>query len=104
MTSNDAFLKSKISNFVDYLTVILHKRLDNARFGEFKEKIHQLKTIDTGHFILHVTETMVPYKTNIDQYLDKMLAEHGLKTTDLESDELLKMSRYIRCFIECVSQ
>ena len=102
--TNDAFLKSKISRFIDFLSSILKTRLNNARFAEFKEKIEQLRTLDTGHFILHVTESMVPYKTNIPTYVAKMLAEHDLETKDLTTDELNKMCRYVEMFIEVVSQ
>ena len=102
--TNDAFLKSKISNFVDFLTACLFKRLDNARFSEFKDKIEQLRTCDTGHFILHVTESMVPYKSNTGAYVVKMLAENDVKPEDLTPEELTKLGRYIDLFIEVVSQ
>ena len=102
--TNDAFLKSKISRFIDFLSSILKTRLNSARFTEFKDKIEQLRTLDTGHFIIHVTESMVPYRTNIPQYVAKMLAEHALETKDLTTDELNKMGRYVEMFIEVVSQ
>ena len=105
--SNDSFLKSKMINFADYLTKILEDHLKNGcfdRFTEFKNKIDELKGIDTALFILHITETMVPYKTNVSQYVVKMLAEHELNADDLSADEKIRLGRYISCFCETVSQ
>ena len=102
--TNDAFLKSKINRFIDFLSSILKTRLNSARFTEFKDKIEQLRTLDTSHFIIHVTESMVPYRTNIPQYVAKMLAEHDLETKDLTTDEVTKLCRYVEMFIEVVSQ
>ena len=102
--TNDAFLTTKIANFIDFLTACLFKRLDNARFSEFKDKIEQLRTCDTGHFILHVTESMVPYKSDTGAYVAKMLAENDVKPEDLAPDEVSKLRRYVDMFIEVVSQ
>ena len=104
MTTNDAFLKKIINNFCDFLTSCLEKRLKNERFTEFKNKIDELKGIDTALFILHITETMVPFKTNVSQYVVKMLAEHELNADVLSADEKIRLGRYISCFIEIVSQ
>ena len=104
MTTNDAFLKSKIINFVDFLTSCLEKRLKNERFTEFKNKIDELKGIDSALFIVHVVENMVPFKTNVSQYVVKMLAEHELNADVLSADETIRLGRYISCFIETVSQ
>ena len=102
--TNDAFLKSKMTNFVDFLTSCLEKLLKNERFSEYQNKIDEIKNIDTALFIIHITETMVPYKTNVSQYVVKMLAEHELNADVLSADEKIRLGRYVSCFIETVSQ
>ena len=102
--TKDQFLREKIDRFVGFLLGCLVKRLDNARYLEFKEKIEQLRTLDTGHFILHVTESMVPYRTAVPQYVARMLAEHNVKPEDLEDQEHFKLCRYVEMFIMVVSQ
>ena len=102
--TNDAFLKSKITNFVDFLTACLFKRLDNARFSEFKNKIEELRACDTGLFIVHVTESMVPFRTNVPAYVEKMLAENNAKASELTEEEHGKLCRYITMFIDVASQ
>ena len=102
--SNDAFLREKIVNFVAYLKALLYARLNNARYKEFETKINELRNIDTAHFIIHVTESMVPYKTAVPTYVSRMVAEHGLENKDFTTDELTKLCRYVECFIDVISQ
>ena len=80
------------------------KRLDNSRYLEFEEKIVTLRSLDTGLFILHVTESMCPYRTAVSQYVTRMLAEHDVKPEDLTPEEVTKLCRYVEMFIEVVSQ
>ena len=102
--SNDQYLREKINRFVAFLMSCLVKRIDTARYLEFEEKIITLRSLDTGLFILHVTESMCPYRSNVPQYVTRMLAEHDVKPEDLTPDELTKLCRYVEMFIEVVSQ
>ena len=102
--TNDQFLRDKINRFVAFLMSCLVKRLDNSRYLEFEEKIITLRSLDTGLFILHVTESMCPYRSNVPQYVTRMLAEHDVKPEDLTPEELTKLCRYVEMFIEVVSQ
>ena len=101
--TNDAFIRGKLANFVEFLKSCLKKRLHNARFAEFTKKIDELNAIDTALFIVHVVEQMVPYKTNVNAYVDKLLKEQDVNSADLSADELTKLSRYVTCFIDVVS-
>ena len=101
--TNDAFIRGKLANFVEFLKSCLKKRLHNARFAEFTKKIDELNAIDTALFIVHVVEQMVPYKTNVNAYVDKLLKEQDVNSADLSADELTKLGRYVTCFIEVVS-
>ena len=101
--TNDAFIRGKLANFVEFLKSCLKKRLHNARFAEFTKKIDELNAIDTALFIVHVVEQMVPYKTNVNAYVDKLLAENEVKSGELSSEELAKLGRYVTCFIDVVS-
>ena len=101
--TNDAFIRGKLANFVEFLKSCLKKRLHNARFAEFTKKIDELNAIDTALFIVHVVEQMVPYKTNVNAYVDKLLAENDVKSSELSADELTKLGRYVTCFIDVVS-
>ena len=103
-TTNDAFLREKITRFVDYLKSILVKRLKSARYSEFAEKFEQLRTIDTAAFIVHITSEMVPYQSAIPAYVAKLLKEQNVEASELSTDELTKLCRYVECFIETVSQ
>ena len=102
--TNDAFLKSKIANFCDFLGMCLSKRLDHARFAEAKNRLGELRACDTAHFVLYVTTEMCPYKTNIKSYITKLLLENKSDIKDIAADELNKLERYIACFIETVEQ
>ena len=101
--TNDAFIRGKLANFVEFLKSCLKKRLHNARFAEFTKKIDELNAIDTALFIVHVVEQMVPYKTNVNAYVDKLLKEQDVNSADLSADELSKLGRYVTCFIDVVS-
>ena len=102
--TNDQFLRDKINRFVAFLMSCLVKRLDNSRYLEFEEKIVTLRSLDTCIFILHVTESMCPYRSNVPQYFTRMLAEHDVKPEDLTPAEVTKMCLFVECFIEVVSQ
>ena len=101
--TNDAFIRGKLANFVEFLKSCLKKRLHNARFAEFTKKIDELNAIDTALFIVHVVEQMVPYKTTVNAYVDKLLKEQDVNSADLSADELTKLGRYVTCFIDVVS-
>ena len=102
--SNDAFVREKLHNFVAWLTSLLSKHMDNARHKEFAEKLDTLRTLDTAHWIVHVTESMCPYRANVPAYVTKMLAEHGLEPSALTPAELAKFGRYVSMWIDVVSQ
>ena len=101
--TNDAFIRGKLANFVEFLKSCLKERLHNARFAEFTKKIDELNAIDTALFIVHVVEQMVPYKSNVNAYVDKLLKEQDVNSADLSADELTKLGRYVTCFIDVVS-
>ena len=102
--SNDTFIREKLVRFVDFLKSVLKKRMANARFTEFSNKIEELRTVDTAQFILHVTSDMVPFKSNIGAYVDKLLREQNVEAAELLLEEKNKLCRYIECFIDIVSQ
>ena len=102
--TNDAFLREKLTRFVDFLTTCLKSRLNNSRFKEFTDKIEQLRTVDTAAFIVHIQSEMCPYKSNIKAYVQKLLMDHDVSTNTLSTDELSKLERYIECFIDIVNQ
>ena len=101
--TNDAFIKAKLANFVEFLTSCLKKRIHNTRFAEFTKKIEDLQGIDTALFIVYVVENMSPYRSNPSAYVDRLLAENEVKSSELAADETLKLCRYVTCFIDVVS-
>jgi len=103
VTNND-FLREKLTNFVNFLTACLHKRLNNVRFAEFKNKIDELRTCDTAHFIMYVTTDVAPYKSNPKAYINKLLLQSQIENAELSAEEMDKLVRYVQCFIECVEQ
>jgi len=102
--TNDAFLKAKLHNFVDFLKAVLKKHLKNARYDEFAKKIGELEAVDTAQFLTHVITDMVPYKTNVAQYVTRLLKEQDVDACVLTRDELDKMGRYVSCFIDVAQQ
>ena len=102
--SNDTFIREKLVRFVDFLKSVLKRRMANARFTEFSNKIEELRTVDTAQFILHVTSDMVPFKSNIGAYVDKLLKEQNVDAAELLLEEKNRLCRYIECFIDIVSQ
>jgi len=102
--TNDAFIREKLVRFVDFLKSCLKKRMANARFAEFSTKIEELRTIDTAQFIVHITSDMVPWRTNIPGYVEKLLKDQNVDAAELAPEEKTKLCRYIECFIEIVSQ
>ena len=102
--TNDAFLKEKMNRFVDFMSACLKKHMENTRYTEFTNKLEELRGVDTAHFILHVTESMCPYKTNAAAYVSRQLGEHGLVDSDLSKEDFSKFTRFIECFIAIVSQ
>ena len=102
--SNDTFIREKLVRFVDFLKSVLKKRMANARFTEFSNKIEELRTVDTAQFILHVTSDMVPFKSNIGAYVDKLIREQNVEAAELLLEEKNRLCRYIECFIDIVSQ
>ena len=102
--TNDAFLKEKLNRFVDFLKSSLKNRLHNSRYAEFSKKIEELRNVDTAQFIVHVTTDMVPWKSNVNGYVEKLLKDQEVDTKDLTIEEKQKLGRYIECFIDIVSQ
>ena len=101
--TNDGFIREKLVNFVNFLTKCLEKRMHHTRFQEFAKKLDELRNVDTGHFVLYITEKMVPHKENPGVYILRLLTENDIQMTDLKNDELEKLTRYVSCFIEVVS-
>ena len=102
--TNDAFLKEKLNRFVDFLKSSLKNRLHNSRYAEFSKKIEELRNVDTAQFIVHVTTDMVPWKSNVAGYVEKLLKDQEVDSKDLTIEEKQKLGRYIECFIAIVSQ
>ena len=102
--TNDAFLKEKLNRFVDFLKSSLKNRLHNSRYAEFSKKIEELRNVDTAHFIVHITTDMVPWKSNVAGYVEKLLKDQEVDSKDLTIEEKQKLCRYIECFIDIVSQ
>ena len=102
--TNDAFLKEKLNRFVDFLKSSLKNRLHNSRYAEFSKKIEELRNVDTAQFIVHVTTDMVPWKSNVAVYVEKLLKDQEVDSKDLTIEEKQKLCRYIECFIAIVSQ
>ena len=102
--TNHAFIKSKLTGFVAFLKSILKKHLNNSRYAEFSKKIDELQNIDTALFIVHITTDMIPYKTNIDAYVAKLLKEHDVDSHELAAEDRARLGRYVLCFIEIVQQ
>ena len=102
--TNDVFLKAKLNGFVDFLKSCLKNRLHNSRYTEFANKIDELKNADSAQFIVHITTDMVPWKSNIGGYVEKLLKEQEIDSKDLSAEEKQKLGRYVSCFIDVVSQ
>lgn len=102
--TNDAFLREKLNNFANFLDGLVKARPHNKRRVNAHAKIDELRTIDTGVFLLHITNDMLPYKQNVKAYVAKMLAEDGSCADELKPDELQKLTRYIHMFIDIVSE
>ena len=102
--TNDAFIKEKLNRFVDFLKSSLKNRLHNSRYAEFSKKIEELRNVDTAHFIVHITTDMVPWKSNIGGYVEKLLKEQEIEPNDLTIEEKTKLGRYVECFIAIVQQ
>ena len=102
--TNDAFLKEKLNRFVDFLKSSLKNRLHNSRYSEFSNKIEQLRTVDSAQFIVHITTDMVPWKSNVAGYVEKLLTDQEVNTNDLTAEEKIKLGRYVSCFIDIVQQ
>ena len=102
--TNDAFLKEKLNRFVDFLKSCLKNRLHNSRYAEFSSKIEELRNVDTAHFIVHITTDMVPWKSNVAGYVEKLLKDQEVDSKDLSIEEKQKLCRYIECFIDIVQQ
>ena len=102
--TNDAFLKEKLNRFVDFLKSCLKNRLHNSRYTEFSSKIEELRNVDSAQFILHITESMLPWKSNVAGYVEKLLKEQEVDSKDLSAEEKQKLGRFVECFIAIVSQ
>ena len=102
--TNDAFLKEKLNRFVDFLKSCLKNRLHNSRYSEFSNKIEELRNVDSAQFIVHITTDMVPWKSNVAGYVEKLLKEQVVEPNDLTIEEKTKLGRYVLCFIDIVSQ
>jgi len=102
--TNDSFLKEKLGHFVAYLKTILKKHLANARFAEFEKKIGELEAIDIAQFLTYVITEMVPYKTNVAQFVGKLLKDNDVDSAALAPEERTKLGRYVSCFIETAQQ
>ena len=102
--TNDAFLKEKLNRFVDFLKSCLKNRLHNSRYTEFSSKIEELRNVDSAQFIVHITTDMVPWKSNVAGYVEKLLKEQEIDSKDLSAEEKQKLGRYVECFIDVVGQ
>ena len=102
--SNSVFLKSKLNGFVDFLKSCLKNRVHNSRYTEFANKIDELKNVDSAQFIVHITTDMVPWKSNVAGYVEKLLKEQEIDSKDLSAEEKQKLGRYVECFIDVVGQ
>ena len=102
--TNDSFLKEKLNRFVDFLKSCLKNRVHNSRYTEFANKIDELKNADSAQFIVHITTDMVPWKSNVAGYVEKLLKEQEIDSKDLSAEEKQKLGRYVECFIDIVQQ
>ena len=102
--TNDVFLKAKLNGFVDFLKSCLNNRVHNSRYTEFANKIDELKSVDSAQFIVHITTDMVPWKSNVAGYVEKLLKEQEIDSKDLSAEEKQKLGRYVECFIDVVGQ
>ena len=60
--------------------------------------------MDSAQFIVHITTDMVPWKSNVAGYVEKLLKEQEIDAKDLSAEEKQKLGRYVECFIDIVSQ
>ena len=102
--TNDEYLRQKIANFVAFISACLITRVNHERYAEARDKLEQLRVLDTGHFILYVTESMVPYRSNVPAFVEKLMKENNAKASDLSEEEHKKLCRYVELFIAVVSQ
>ena len=78
--------------------------MHNSRYTEFANKIDELKNVDSAQFIVHITTDMVPWKSNVAGYVEKLLKEQEIYSKDLSAEEKQKLGRYVECFIDIVQQ
>jgi len=102
--TNDAFLRSKLTNFVQFLRSVLKKHLKSTRYAEFDKKIGELEGVDTAAFLVHILHEMKPYKSAPSQYVAKLLKAEDVDPALLTPDEVARMARYVTCFIEVAEQ
>ena len=104
LKTNDAFLRAKLLNFAAFLEGLVASRPKDKRQPAALAKIQELRTIDTAIFLMHITQDMLPYKTNVKAYVAKMLADDGSSVDELKPSELEKLTRYIQLFIDIVTE
>ena len=100
---NIEFITQKINNFAKFLrTAILIKcKKDIANYSA---KLDELENVDKNQFTQYIIVEIVPYKNNINAFVEKLLADAQLSLSDLTADELTKIRLYIECFIDYVQQ
>ena len=104
--TNDAFLREKLNNFATFLEGLVNSRPRDKRTVDAHAKIQELRTIPTEVFLMHISQDMLPYKNNIPAYVSKMLSDDGSSVDELKKVDgaLDKLTRYIKMFIELVSE
>lgn len=100
--NNAQFLTEKRSNFIKFISDIINKK-SNKKYAKLTDKLEQLRALNIELFITAVIESILPYKSNPQNYIIKMLQDEGIDKDELTADELAKAARYILCFCQIVS-
>lgn len=95
--SNEEFLLQKVKNFTMFIN-------SNIKNEQLNKEIVQLNKINSSDVVMYIMMEIKPYENCLDDYIHMMIRKYNLNTNDFNDDVLQKFKRYLKCFIDIISQ
>lgn len=86
------FIETKKNNFCEFLRTLSN---DESHL----KQLESLKIMPTVDFILYIKEYVVPYKNDLNTFIDKKFAEY-LPSEKMNADNHNKLRDYLEMFID----
>ena len=101
LPANEQFISEIKGRFANFLEEILAKK--QALNVKSRDGIAQIRLRTGAQFTSYVFEELVPYRTTLDSFIEKLKHEFEIGHVRFDQAETEKCKRYLNCFIAMVT-